>query len=311
MKTLFIINLNAGAGKIKKIWPKIENKIKENFKDYSVQYTERKGHAIELSRNAVKKKIPLVIAAGGDGTISEAASGFMDENGKPLQKPSAKSSVLGILPVGSGCDFIRTLGIPNDINKAMDIILKGNRKIIDMGRVTFKNHENKTETRTFINISDTGIGAQVMHVFDRQTNLWGPFISYQAATLRGLMQFQNKHFKITLDKKKIKDEIANTVLIANGRYFGSGMKVAPGAQLDDGLFDVIILDKMSKFKMLLKMPALQRGRYEGIKEINAYKAKIIKIETEPKAFIELDGEQLGTTPAEFEMIKSAIAVIAP
>jgi len=311
MKTLFIINPNAGSGKIKKIWPKLEVQIKQKIKDYSVEFTKKKGHAIELSRKAVQKKIPLIIAVGGDGTVSEIAGGFLDKNQKPIQKPSVKSTALGIIPIGSGCDFIRTLEIPNDAEKSLKIILKGKRNIIDMGTAVFKNHANKTEKRSFINISDAGIGAQVMHVYDRQTKFWGPFITYQTATLRGLKQYTNKYFKITLDKKVIKDEVANSVLIANGQYFGSGMRVAPDAKLDDGFFDIIILDKMGRLKMLLKMPALQRGKYEGIKEINVYKAKNVKIETRPDAFIELDGEQLGTTPVEFQIVPKALPVIVP
>ncbi|MDH5719617.1 MAG: diacylglycerol kinase family lipid kinase [Spirochaetia bacterium] len=311
MKILFIINRHAGSGKADKKWPKIEKKIKENFKDYSIVFTEKKGHAVEISRKAVQKKIPLIVAGGGDGTISETAAGFIGKNGKPLQTPSARSTMLGILPLGSGCDFIRTLNIPNDIEKSLEIIKKQKRRIIDMGTASFINHQGKKEKRPFINISDAGIGAQVMHVFDGQTKVFGAFISYQLATLRGLIQFTNKHFKIVIDNKKIKDEPANTVLIANGKYFGSGMKVAPDAKIDDGFFDVIVLDKMSRLKMLLKMPALQKGKYKGIKEINLYKAQKVKVETTPKAYIELDGEQLGATPIEFEIIKSAIPVIAP
>ncbi|MDH5716833.1 MAG: diacylglycerol kinase family lipid kinase [Spirochaetia bacterium] len=308
---VFIINPVSGGGKTGKLWPEIEKKIRQKFVNITVLFTKKKAEAVSLSRKCVIAKVPIIVSVGGDGTISEVASGFIGANNKPIEKPSAKSTALGILPMGSGCDLIRTLQIPNNVDKALDIILQGKRKIIDMGMVTFKNYQKKTEKRPFINISDVGIGAQVMHIFDKQDKKWGPFISYQSATLRGVLQYKNKHFKIYLDNKLIKDQIMHSVIVANGKYFGSGMKVAREAELDDGYFNAILIDKISTIKFLMLLPFLQRGIYAKIKEINMYKVKNIKIETNSNAFIELDGEQLGTAPAEFQMINSAVSVFVP
>ena len=309
--TVFIVNPNAGAGKAQKRWPEIENLVLKNIDDYQVLFTESRGHATRLARKAIREGCRNIVAIGGDGTISEVAAGFFDEKSRLIQKVSEHSTRLGIIAAGRGSDLVRTLEIPRDVDKAIQVLKQGNERIIDMGLVTFQNRQGEKETRPFINISDVGIGGEVIEILEKQGKSKGGFLSYQLASLKGLMRYQNKKMYITIDDRIKREGIFNAVIVANGRYFGSGMMIAPHADPGDGFFDVVLMGEIKKLEMILKMPRLQKGTHIYEDGIEVVRAKKVHVETDARALLDLDGEGPGMTPVDFEMVSSAIKVIVP
>lgn len=305
-----IVNPASGGGKTKKRWPEMEKIFREELPNSEIIFTAKRLEATEITRRKIRAGAKVIVAVGGDGTISEVVAGFFEENGKPL-KPLAKAPSLGIVAGGSGSDLIRTLGIPRDFMQSIATLKTDKPHVLDAGHITYKNFDGKPAGRVFINVADVGIGGEVIEILEKQGKALGGFISYQLATLRGLLKYRNKNMKITLDSKKVLEGLYNGVVVANGKYFGSGMKIAPGANPTDGLFDVVLLKAMSKWKMIAKAGKLRKGTHVDDKDVEVTRARTIRVETVQKALVEIDGELPGTAPVEFKILPRAIKVLMP
>lgn len=309
---LFIIlNPKSAGGKTASQWKKMEPEIIKNFSEWEVVFTQRQGHATELTRKAIKNGAKKIIAIGGDGTINEVVRGFFHKTGKPLVSGS-KAPVLGIISAGSGSDFVRTLEMPKKQSEIIQVLKAGKTKNIDVGMASYISNSGEKEKSTFINIAEVGIGGEVVKKVNDSGK--GGSLTYYWHLATTLFQYQNKKVKITIGTGKDKEEqelIINGIIIANGKYFGGGMKIAPGAVLDDGLFDIIILEEMTKVEMILKMGMLRSGEHVKQKGVQVHRASKISVETQENALLEFDGEQLGTTPSSFSILPKAISIIVP
>lgn len=307
---VFIVNPLAGGGKSEKQLKELLAEIESIYGNAKILFTERKLHATELAREAVKGGAELIVAVGGDGTISEVAAGFFDDKGKAL-KPVKQAPALGIMPAGSGSDYARTIGIPRSSAIALQILQTGHTRTVDAGLVEFTGLNGQRTKRVFINIADIGIGGEVVDILERQGKKLGAFLSYQIATLRGLIGYKNKNLEITIDKKQKFDGVYNGVIVALGKYFGSGMKIAPNAEVDDGLFDIVMLGNMSKLEMVAKMQKVRSGTHIFEKNVTVHRAKHISIKADSRALLDCDGEMPGECPAEFTILPGALRVIVP
>jgi diacylglycerol kinase (ATP) len=307
---VFIVNPQAGGGKSTRQLDQLLSEINSIYANATIQYTEWKGHATDLSRAAFAAGTELIVAVGGDGTISEVAAGFFDPKGKAA-KPTKQTPVLGILPAGSGSDYARTLGIPRSSALALQILQTRHTRTVDAGLIDFTGLDGERTKRIFINIADVGIGGEVVDILERQGKSLGAFLSYQLATVRGLIGYKNKKLEITLDKKQKYDGTYNGVIIANGKYFGSGMKIAPDAVPDDGFFDVIMLGEMSKIEMISKMQKVRKGTHVFERNVTVHRAKHVSIRSDSRALLDCDGEMPGECPAEFSILPAALKVVVP
>jgi YegS/Rv2252/BmrU family lipid kinase len=307
---VFIINPQAGGGKSAQELKELLAEIEAVYGNAKIVFTERKLHATELAREAVKTAAELIVAVGGDGTISEVAAGFFDEEGKAM-KPVRQAPALGILPAGSGSDYARTLGIPRASAIALQILQTKKTKTVDAGLVEFVGLNGQKTKRIFINIADVGIGGEVVDILERQGKRLGSFLSYQLATLRGLIGYKNKNLEITIDKKQKFDGTYNGIIVALGKYFGSGMKIAPNAEPDDGYFDVVMLGDMSKLEMVAKMQKVRNGSHIFDKKVTVHRAKHVSIRADARALLDCDGEMPGECPAEFTILPAALKVVVP
>lgn len=307
---VFIVNPQAGGGKSERELKRLILEIESIYANAKVQYTDAKGHATDLARAAVLGDAELIVAVGGDGTISEVAAGFFDAKGKPL-KTLKQAPVLGILPAGSGSDYAKTLGIPRSSAIALQILQTRHTRTVDVGLIDFIDLNGNKAKRIFINIADIGIGGEVVDILERQGKRMGAFISYQIATLRGLIGYKNKQLEIIIDKTQKFEGTYNGVIVANGKYFGSGMKIAPNAVCDDGLFDVIMLGEMGKLEMIAKMQKVRSGNHIYDKGVTVHRAKHVSIKSDSRALLDCDGEMPGTCPAEFSILPSALKVVVP
>lgn len=310
-KSVVIINPASAAGKTKERWHEMENVILQKKLSFDLRFTKAPGHATEIAREAIQNNAPTVIAVGGDGTISEVAAGFFDSKGRLIKKGSQNPTALGIIAAGSGSDLIRTLKIPKKPEAAIDILQKRNLLIMDMGKVIYTPESGKKTIRPFINIAEAGIGAEVIEHLEKQGKGWGGWIEYQLATFKGIFTYKNRELDIVLDgNKKISDKYLG-VMVANGKYYGSGMMIAPNAEVDNGFFDVVTLGNFTKAKLILNSQKIRSGAHVKMDGVNVYRAKKVEIYSKEETKMEIDGELMGQTPASFEIVPQAIPVIIP
>ncbi|MCY6354275.1 diacylglycerol/lipid kinase family protein [Clostridium sp. ZS2-4] len=292
MKHLFIINPKAGKGKTLEIIPKIKKIFKEIKEEFIIEITERPGHATELVRNYVKKESYRVYAVGGDGTLNEVLNGMVNSG-----------SCLGVIPNGSGNDFVRSIYEKTVFENILKNTILGETKEIDLVEIN---------NRCFINISSIGIDAEVTYNARKLKRL--PFISgglaYILSVFITIFKYKCRYIQLKIDDKEIESTIT-LLTLANGKYYGGGMKVAPYADLQDGILDLCIIDKLSRIRMLTLFPKLIKGKHEEIKEVSFHKGRKITLAAEEEIAVNIDGEIIKSQQIQCNIIPKGINVIIP
>ncbi|MFH1356916.1 MAG: diacylglycerol kinase family protein [bacterium] len=313
-KTFFIINPTAGGKNISAYWNNtLLTPIKKQFPKSDFAFTQKVGHASLLTAKALKEGYKRIICVGGDGTLNEVINGFF-KNNKPINPRAA----LGIIPSGSGGDFVRSLGIKHDIIKALRVIKKDRTKKIDVGHVSFKNKNIKP--RLFINIAEAGLGAIVMTHVNNKNRKLPALYRYLSGTLQGFANYKNIPVTITLSHRPIDPSTPRTIetnltnlVIANGQYFGRGMRPAPKAKLDDGLFDVIVIKDLNWLKFLSHFPEIYKQRKkiasQFFQTFQTAKITIKPLSKSDTVLSELDGENYGKGEMSFEILPKALKII--
>jgi YegS/Rv2252/BmrU family lipid kinase len=211
---------------------------------------------------------------------------------------------LGIVPSGTGCDLIRSLNIPLNLKKAMNVITQAPSSWIDIGRVRYQGHSNKEEERYFLNVADFGIGGEVVKRVN-ENRMKRKTSSYLRCLISTFFSYKNKRVRIKIDGNELPAEEYLVGTVSNGRIFGKGMKIAPQAKLDDGLFDVVLVKGMRIIEFLRNVWKIYTGSHlthPKISLIRGHKIEAYPQEEEEDILIELDGEQLGKLPALFEVV---------
>lgn len=314
-KNYIIVNTNASVGSGLDKW----NRIKLILEDYNISYdydfTESKNHAALLAQNAIRNSYSTIIVAGGDGTANEVINGLI--NSKP---EIAKTINIGIIPIGTGNDWCRSLEIPSNIEKAIEIIQAGRTIKHDVGLVTYSKNERRKK-RYFINIAGLGFDSIVLKKTNelKEKRTLDALIAgkkrkggsmYIQALMSSLITFKAIDLKITIEKHKVFSKKAFSMAIGIGRFNGNGMEQLPSALLNDGLFDINIIHAVSKFRIIKNLSALYNGTIHTKKIVSMYRAKTLKIDTEDFALVETDGELLGEAPFEFSILPLEINVLS-
>jgi diacylglycerol kinase (ATP) len=306
LKTQVIVNPESAKGLTRRRWSHIRDGIRHFISDFRYEFTEKPLHAIELARSAIRDGTELVIGVGGDGTMNEIANGFYE--GARLINPGAR---LGILPSGTGCDLTRSLRIPNGLKKAMEIITEGPVQPIDVGQVSFRGPDGATLKRYFLNVADFGVGGEVVHRVNTQ-RLERKASSYVRCLVSTMIRYKNKRVRIRVDGRELPRGEYLIGAVANGRVFGKGMKVAPEARLDDGLFDAVLVRGMKFLEFCRSGWRLMNGTHIRHPKVDVVRGRCVEADPEdgePPILLELDGEQLGTLPAIFEIVPRSLPVI--
>lgn len=269
-KLLFIINPIAGAGKAKSIIPVIENKMKQSSIKYEIILTNQPKDAIRIAEENIDK-FSTIIAVGGDGTVNEVAKGLIN----------SRKGTLAIIPCGTGNDFSRTIGLPMDPIKAIDIIIKNNIRVVDIGKINGNN---------FLNIASVGFDTEVVI----HTNSIKKKVKSKTAYILGVLAtlFDYKKRKISLVIDGVTYE-RNLVLLAvgNGNFYGGGLKILPMAEVDDGYFHVCLVKDISNFKILFLFPSIFKGKHLKYKKyVEIFKAKEVIVKNTKEIDINIDGE---------------------
>jgi len=259
--------------------------------------TQWKGHAEELARQALEKGIDLVVAAGGDGTLNEVVNGLSMDFGRAR---------LGLLPLGTGNDFARTINVPADPKGAMEILLEGRSRRIDVVQATVGG-----KSRWFLNVSAGGFGGLVSEKAGEAKERWGP-LAYMRAAVDVLPDLQTFETSIVLEgldgTERLRVDTYN-VVISNGRYVAAGIPVAPRAEVDDGLLDVMIAPATTIPQLALLVPKVLLGQHLDDDRLIFRRAARIEIESDPPMVFNVDGEILGEECAAFAVQPRALEMV--
>lgn len=290
MGIFFVVNPVAGKGKVEIFIEEIENVMRDKKIKYKIAYTQYPGHAIEIASKVDPIVYHKIISVGGDGTIYEVINGIKDT-----------SLIFGILPTGTGNDLARTIGIPMDKREALDIILNEHTKLIDIG---------KFNGNFFINVAGVGLDVEVLKATnDFKKYIKGP-IAYVLGLIKALRTFKAINLHMTIDGETYSKEVM-VCAIGNGKYYGGGMKIVPTAQLEDGYFDICIIKKMSKLRLLSVFPRVFKGTHIELPWVELKKGKKVKIFTEKEILVNTDGEISKKTSPCFEVLEGRLNILVP
>jgi YegS/Rv2252/BmrU family lipid kinase len=304
LKTKVIVNPASNRGRTRKRWGEIREGLRIFIREFKFEFTEKPLHATDLAREAIKDGAELVIGVGGDGTMNEIANGFYED--RRIINPDA---TLGLVPSGTGCDLMRSLNIPAGLRGALQVLNDAPAVRMDVGRVRYTSNEGRDEERFFLNVADFGLGGEVVReVTERR--LQRKASSYVRCLVSTMARYRNKRVRIRVDGQAVPDGEYLIGAVANGKIFGKGMKVAPDARLDDGLFDAVLVRGFRFLEFCRHGWKLINGSHVTHPKVSVIKGR--KVEAwaggDEEVLLELDGDQLGRLPATFEIVPRTLLI---
>jgi diacylglycerol kinase (ATP) len=255
--------------------------------------SEFPGH---LAQAAADAQGSLLVVVGGDGTVNEVVNAV-----------AGTDAEIAVLPSGTGQDLARSQGIPSDIDEAVRVALEGETRTIDVGRVELADGES----RFFANVGSVGMSGAVARRANAMTKRFGGRATFFYALTREFLAWQNTRVTVELDEGVRREGAMHDVIVANGRCHGGGMKLAPNARQDDGLFDVVTIGDVSKLDFVTTAPKLYSGRYLAHPKVELLRSSTVAIDAAQPLPLEVDGEPIGTTPARFEVVPAALRLRVP
>jgi len=298
--TLVIVNPVSGGGATRRRWRRIEPLMREALGAFEVEATRGARDGVRIAREAARAGVERIVVAGGDGTTSEVVTGLVEAD-------LNQQVEIGLLPMGSGGDFLRTLGMPREIDAAMACLAAGGRRSVDAGRIRFEDHRGEIATACFLNVASLGISGLVDEMVNRAPKHLGGRIAFAWGTLRAIVQYRCEPVNLRVDGETVFDGPLSLAAAANGRCFGGGMRIAPDARPDDGNLDVVVVAGLRKARLLANFPSIYRGTHLGHPEVSVYRGKRVEAMAAPgRVWLDVDGEPLGTLPAEIEILPRAL-----
>ncbi|HZP89759.1 MAG TPA: diacylglycerol kinase family protein [Actinomycetota bacterium] len=294
-----IVNPHAGKRRVGEEIPELERTLQARGLAYRLLRTEGPGDATRFAREALRDGGRFLVAVGGDGTVHEVVNGML-EDGRPV----APDAVLGVVAAGSGCDLVRTFGLPGDVTRSCQHLLGENTYPLDVGKVTYTDADGRPAVRYFANVAETGLGAAVAARADRLPTSFGQSKYFFAFWLT-LPRFRLAHLRLQADRRSYEGP-ALMVIVGNCQYYGGGMKISPRSYPGDGVLDVLVFKgpKSDSFTML---PRVYRGEHVPHAHIEEFRVRrSLTVEADRPLPIEADGEVLGTSPVTFEIVPQAI-----
>jgi diacylglycerol kinase (ATP) len=313
MKVGVIMNPVAGGGRLKRHWPEIDAALRDEFGDFDLRETQAAGDGSTLAMDLAATGCSLVIAAGGDGSVSEVADGLINAAAE------GSKAALGVLPCGNGADFARGLGLglgpAGGFAASVRRIAASKGRMIDAGRVSYVDDHGALASRHFINIASVGVSgavARAVNADERKGRVSSKALFYWR-TVTEFLRFRFQDVRITVDDSEPIEARVALVVAANGKFFGAGMMVAPDAVLDDGLLDIAILRAAGKLGLIRDIRLLYGGRHRNHPAVTILRGR--KVMVEPLAdrdagrmLVEADGESPGRIPATFEILPGVLTL---
>ncbi len=312
MLPLVIVNPKSAAGSTRGKWTAIASDLRAHFGPFRVAFTKGPGDAISLARRHAEEGTRFIIACGGDGTINEVANGIL---------LSGKDCELGIFPSGTGGDFRRTIGLPTEPREIARALREGETRKIDVGRVSFIDNDGEPAERYFLNVTSFGLAASIIERVKGSTSLdWLPLdtvrgrASFALSTMQEVVGLGTTRVHIQIDDGEESPLSTVNFCIANARYFGGGMMIAPDAKLADGYLDVVNVGDINTAKIILNAYTLYMGSHRELPEVKSKLARSVTarpFNDGDIVQIEVDGELPGRLPATYEVVPAALLLRVP
>ena len=290
MKLQIICNPTSGNGTGKQVCSKIESLLKDKGLTAAVHFTDAPQHAERLAREAAEDQADIVIAIGGDGTLHEVAQGLADTG-----------TALGIIPSGTGNDFVKSIHVPIDPEKALDVILTETPKPVDTVRINKK---------LFLNECGCGFDVMVLDYAEKAKKHVKGLLPYLHGVIQTILHYRDTHISYSIDDGEELEKDLLVVAVANGRFIGGGIPIAPNASPDDGKLDVLLVDSMNRPRMFSALPGLLKGSIQTFPETAHCYARKVHIRGN-QLRINVDGEIITMDEAEIEIKPSSLLVCRP
>ena len=314
MKPLLIVNPASGGGRVEKDFHRIERETMRSLGPCDIAWTDRKGHAIQIARDAALSQREIVIAVGGDGLLHEVVNGLM-----LARERQGLNTRLGVIAQGTGGDFRKSLGIDHRLTSYCEAIAKGRTRHVDVGRMRYINHKLENAEAFFVNILSVGMGGLVDQYVAESSRQFGGTLAYLAASSRALRDSAVGVLRCEMRVDgRVQEHVIRTrsLAICNGQYFGSGMRVAPMAHLDDGVFEIIDLGNAPRLAFMLSNLRIYNGTHLKSSSVNHYRCDQIDLDlvnasVADQFILDVDGEPLGRLPLRVELVPRALEVFGP
>lgn len=294
-KVLFVVH---GRLERNTQWLRIWKYIREQqeWKGAKV-YTQRVGHAITLVVDGLKKeRYDAVVACGGDGTLNECVNGIVQSN---------SSVPLGMLSLGTGNDFVKSLGLSGCWEEVQAALNNLSVVPCDVMRL-----ETPTGLRFGINVSDIGIGGEVVQRISKDNRWLGSFLTYQKNIVKSFLSFKSINVEVSIDHSPAITERIFMLAACNASWFGSGLCIDPEAQINDGQLNLVVVEDISLMDYLKQLPSLRRGKRMNHRSVTYLKGERVSIQT-PGYPIDCDGEFIGFTPLNIDLLRQAVNILVP
>ena len=314
MKPLLIVNPHAGGGRTGTTFEAMRAEITRSLGDIDVALTDGARHATDIAYRAALDGRATVVAVGGDGSIHEVVNGLMQ-----AKEQGARATRLGIIAQGTGGDFRKSLGLEPKLAHACSVLASGRTRMIDVGRFSAGSEDGQGERNGFfINILSIGVGGLVDRYVAQSKRRFGGTIAYFIASARSLLESAIGVVACTIQEGTVtreKEITTRCMAICNGRFFGSGMEIAPMAKLDDGVFDVIDLGSASRFEFATMNSKVYSGRHVLHPNVQHFRCtritmELVNKEVRERFLLDIDGEPLGRMPLTIEVMPAALEIFA-
>lgn len=305
MNVRVIVNPAAGAGSALQKVKVIRRALSAAGVPYQVVETEHPGHATALARAARTDGVDVIAVVGGDGTLNEVAQAYLDEEGRPVQGPP-----LAVVPGGTGGDFRRVLGLGKDAAEAVQRLLTASGRPLDLGVVEVSGERGEPVRRAFVNIASFGISGKIDRLVNSNPKWMGGKVAFAVGTLRAMTAYRNAPVAISVDGKPWYEGRTLVTAVANGQYFGGGMRVAPAADPSDGLLDVVVAGDVTPAELLRLGPGIYAGRHIEHPKVQSSRGTSVEaraLDRHP-VYVDADGETPGRLPFRARLHPGALTL---
>jgi YegS/Rv2252/BmrU family lipid kinase len=309
---VFVVNPRSAAGatlrRFEGVREQFRTRLAKQGAILDVKLTTHPRHATELARAAVTDGAAAVIAVGGDGTNNEVINGFFNDAGERLVGDTA----FGVVTSGTGGDFRRTFGWSADPLDDLERLVRFTRRRIDLGRLRCVGDDGRPVVRHFVNISSFGVSGQIVDVVNHSSKRLGAKLSFLAGSARTMATYQPQRVTVTLDGKASFTDDITVVAVANGQFFGGSMQVAPGAVVDDGAFDAVVVRGGGLGFWVKHGLKLYSGTHTALPEVQITRCQKVEAKAArpgERVVIEIDGEQPGVLPATWDIVPGALDLL--
>jgi YegS/Rv2252/BmrU family lipid kinase len=303
MRTFLVVNPQSAGGATGRRWPEIRAEVLRAVGDGAEHaFTERPMHAAALTAEALKSGFRRIVAVGGDGTLNEVVNGFFQDG---TAVPA--DACLALVPRGTGGDFRRTFGLNGSLRESCQR-LAGEVRPLDVGRIRFTRPDGTPGTRYFVNVASFGVSGKVDQAVNSGSKALGGKVSFFIASVRTLLGWRDQKVRIRADGGAEESLAITTLAVANGQYFGGGMRVAPDADPSDGQFDVTIWSGYHLKDFALKSASVYDGSHVRWAGTRTLRCRRLEASSDEEVLLDVDGEQPGRLPATFELLPGALRI---